>query len=82
LKKLIVIIAAVTVLTACSQMNKNRYTIIDSRGKEYGANFYHKTEDGCIQFNDIGCGCGEMSEGPGDPIRICGSYTITENVNN
>ncbi len=81
MKKLIVIITAISVLTACN-INKNRYTIIDASGKEYGANFYHKTEDGCIQFNDIGCGCGEMSEGPGDPTRICGSYTITENVNN
>jgi major membrane immunogen (membrane-anchored lipoprotein) len=80
MKKIIVIIAAGTLLAACSRMNKNRYTITDSRGIEYGANFYNKTEDGCIQFNDIGCGCGEMSEGSGEPTRICGSYTITENI--
>jgi len=78
MKKLIVTIALATLMASCMS-NKNKYTITAANGNQYGANFYNKTGDGCIQFNDIQCGCGDSAEGPGIPTILCGSYTIVEN---
>jgi hypothetical protein len=78
MKKLIVTVALATLMASCTS-NKNKYTITAANGTQYGANFYNKTGDGCIQFNDIQCGCGENKDYPGIPTILCGSYTIVEN---
>lgn len=77
MKKIVMFISVSLLLLSCNG-NKNKYTIIDVNGRDYGANFYNTTDDGCIMFNDVGCGCGN-SEGPGTPTKICGSYTVLEN---
>jgi hypothetical protein len=78
MKKLIATVAIATIIASCTS-NKNKYTITTANGTSYGTNFYNKTGDGCIQFNAIGCGCGENKDNPGTPTIVCGSYTIVEN---
>jgi hypothetical protein len=77
MKKVIFIIAVATLSFSCGTNTK--YTIIGGDGRQYGADFYNKTGDCCIQFNDLGCGCGGEEDGPGKPTMLCGSYSIVEN---
>jgi hypothetical protein len=77
MKKLFVLVAVATIMTSCGKSDY-KYTITDSTGTRYGADFYNETGEGCILFNDKNCGCSD-SEGPGAPTRLCGSYTIVEN---
>ena len=76
MKKLLVLVAVATIMTSCGKSDY-KYTITDSAGTRYGADFYNKTGDGCILFNDKNCGCSDSE--PGTPTRLCGSYTIVEN---
>ena len=72
MKKLILLLAVVTVITSCSYNGKYKYAIYNDRGELYYANFYEENEDGCIMFND----CPGVDNTPGRPTIICGDYTI------
>lgn len=69
MKKLFVITLMV-LLASCS--HKYNYRIKDERGRIYLSNFYNKTGDGCILFNDKP-GVYSME---GHPTRLCGDYVI------
>ena len=55
---------------------EHKYTIKNSNGDFYRTDSYEITEGGCIKFKDS-CGCDETNQEK--EIKICGSYTITEN---
>jgi hypothetical protein len=76
MKKLITALAIIALVTSCKPARK--YTITDAHGNRYTADFYNKTGDGCVLFNDKSCECTDESS-PGNPIMICGSYTIVDN---
>jgi hypothetical protein len=71
MKKLILILTAVIVVSSCEYSGNHKYVIYDNRGITYECDFYNKTGDGCIMFN-------EPSEDntPGTPTILCGNYSI------
>ena len=69
MKKLL-LISFIILLTSCT--SKYKYLIKDEKGSYYLCNFYNKTKDGCIMFNDKP-GYGNM---PGYPTRLCNNYKI------
>lgn len=71
MKKLL-LISLIAFLTSCT--SKYKYLIKDQRGDYYLCNFYNKTKDGCIMFNDKP----GYDNTPGFPTRLCGNYTIKE----
>ena len=74
MKKLIFLLAVVATITSCSCDCDYNYLIVDNRGINYYANFYNKTGDGCIMFNNRP----GINNTPGVPTIICGNYTIKE----
>jgi len=79
MRRIVTIVIIVCMMFSCNRTNKNKYTIIDSSGISYDANFYNKSSDGCIQFNDLQ---DTISEGPGTPTIVCEPYTIITNIKN
>jgi hypothetical protein len=69
MKKLL-LISLVVLLTSCKSDYK--YLIEDDLGQYYLCNFYKKTGDGCILFNDKPGYNNEV----GTPTRLCGEYEI------
>lgn len=69
MKKLF-LLCFVVLFTSCT--SKYKYLIKDQRGNYYLCNFYNKTKDGCIMFNDKP----GYNNTPGFPTRLCGNYTI------
>jgi len=72
-KSTIFMVSLVFLMVSC---NGKKYRISDSRGNYYHTNSYETVEEGCIKFKDL-CTCNKEEDG--DEIKICGSYTITEN---
>ena len=72
---IIIFLLLVISFTSCECNCDYKYTITDNRGIVYYCNFYNKTEDGCILFNNMP----GVNNEPGTPIIVCGNYTITEN---
>jgi len=72
MKKLILILIASLVVSSCEYSGKHKYLIMDNHGCFYECDFYNKTEDGCIMFNNKP---GDDNT-PGHPTIICGNYTI------
>jgi hypothetical protein len=68
MKKLLLILAII--LSSCT--SKYKYLIKDKRGDHYLCNFYNKTSDGCILFNDKP----GYDNTPGFPTRLCPPYTV------
>ena len=69
MKKLL-LISLLSLITSCG--SKYNYMIKDGEGRYYFCNFYNKTNDGCIMFNDKP-GYANM---PGYPTRLCNNYKI------
>lgn len=69
MKKLIFIILF-PLFISCN--SKYKYLIEDERGNYYFCNFYNKTKDGCLMFNDKP----GYDNTPGYPTRLCGNYQI------
>ena len=69
MKKLF-LLSLVILFTSCT--SKYNYLIKDQRGNYYLCNFYNKTKDGCIMFNDKP----GYDNTPGYPTRLCGDYEI------
>lgn len=69
MKKLF-ILCLVVLFTSCE--SEYKYLIKDKKGDYYLCNFYTKTNDGCIMFNDKP----GYNNTPGYPTRLCGNYTI------
>lgn len=69
MKKLF-LLSLVILFTSCT--SKYNYLIKDKRGDYYLCNFYTKTKDGCIMFNDKP----GYDNTPGFPTRLCGKYEI------
>lgn len=78
MKNIILIILAVITLNSCGlDLGGDygwKYNIIDNRGIVYHTNFYNKTGDGCLLFNDEP----GTDNTPGTPIMLCGNYTIIQ----
>ena len=72
MKKLILLLSVVTIITSCSCDCDYKYLIMDNSGVGHYANFYTKTGDGCIMFNNRP----GIDNTPGVPTIICGNYTI------
>ena len=73
MKKLILILTTVIVMSSCDRgIGNYKYIIVDNRGVVYYCNLYNETGDGCIMFND----CPGVDNTPGKPTIICGNYTI------
>lgn len=68
--KNLIIITLLVLLTSCTP--KYNYRIKDSRGNIYLCNFYNKTGNGCIMFNDKP----GYDNTPGYPTMLCGDYKI------
>lgn len=66
-----ILIGLIVLMTSCT--SKYKYLIKDHRGQYYLCNFYNKTGDGCILFNDKP---GYNNKETGFPTRICGDYEI------
>ena len=72
MKKLILILTAVIVVSSCEYSGNHKYVIYDNIGIIYECDFYNKTGDACIMFNDEP---GEDNT-PGTPTILCGNYSI------
>lgn len=70
MKKLIII--SLLILTSCE--SKFKYSIIDKNGDVYLCNFYTKSPDGCVMFNDKP----GIYNTSGYPTRLCGDYEINK----
>ncbi len=68
--KNLIVITLIVLLSSCN--HKYNYRIKDERGRVYLLNYYTKTGDGCILFNDKP-GVYSME---GYPTRLCGKYKI------
>ncbi len=66
------IISLVLLILMSSCTPKYNYKIKDDRGNKYFCNFYTKTNDGCIMFNDKP----GYNDTPGYPTRLCPPYKI------
>ena len=66
-----ILISLIVLMTSCT--SKYKYLIKDHRGQYYLCNFYNKTGDGCILFNDKP---GYNNKETGFPTRLCGDYEI------
>jgi hypothetical protein len=64
------ILTLIVLVSSCT--SKYKYQIKDERGNYYFCNFYEKTNDGCVMFNDKP-GYDNM---PGYPTRLCPPYKI------
>lgn len=65
-----ILIGLIVLMTSCT--SKYKYLIKDHKGQYYLCNFYNKTGDDCILFNDKPGYSNEV----GTPTRICGNYEI------
>jgi hypothetical protein len=73
MKKLILILTTVIVVSSCGESSSNyKYLIYDNRGQIFECNFYNENEDGCIMFNNQP----GQDNTPGTPTILCGNYTI------
>ena len=70
MKKLI-LLGVMIILSSCT--SKYKYLIKDHKGQYYLCNFYNKTDDGCILFNDKP---GYNNKTTGFPTRLCRPYSI------
>jgi hypothetical protein len=66
-----ILIGLIVLMTSCT--SKYKYLITDHKGQYYLCNFYNKTGDGCILFNDKP---GYNNKETGFPTRLCGNYEI------
>lgn len=66
----LIFITFILLLSSCK--SEFKYFIKDKNGKYYVCNFYNKTGDGCIMFNDKP----GYDNTPGIPTKLCGWYEI------
>ena len=67
-----ILIGLVVLITSCT--SKYKYLITDHKGQYYLCNFYNKTGDDCILFNDKPGY--NNNNNVGTPTRVCGDYEI------
>ncbi len=70
--RILTTLALIFLVTSCGNDGNYTYEIVDNRGHVFYANFYNKSGDGCLMFNNKP----GRDNGPGNPTVICGNYSI------
>lgn len=71
--KKVLALLLVASLSSCV-MNNTKYRI-ESNGTTYYTDSYTSNGNGCINFQNKNCACGENKT---ETVTICGTYTITD----